>query len=148
VIRAFRDEERTVILRILMVLTVPAALAAAVSLLPRCWSAFRDRRRDEPQPYGPPIEQLAADLRRLLHLHGALALSAHAAMSAHRIWAVEAAIGARAIEAATALGVAHPDPARAAALTRTELSALLAALAAEGLVLPRRIGHFTLDGRL
>ena len=46
-------------------------------------------------PAGPPIEQLAADLRRLLRLHGELLDSAHLAMRAHRLWAIEAAIGVR-----------------------------------------------------
>lgn len=137
-------------LRILLVLAAPTSLAVAAGLLPRCWSALRDQdwRQPPPRPCGPPIEQLATDLRRLLRLHGELTVSAHSALCAHRLWAVEAAIGIRAIEAATALEVPHPDPADAAALTRTELSALLTALAAEGLVLPRRIGHFTSDGRL
>ncbi|MEV4282320.1 hypothetical protein, partial [Actinoplanes xinjiangensis] len=104
--------------------------------------------RPPPTPHGPPIEQLAADLRRLLHLHGRLAESAHSAFCAHRLWAVEAAIGTRAVEAATALGVPHPHPDRAATLTRTQLSALLTALAGAGLVLPARVGGFTTDGRL
>jgi hypothetical protein len=103
------------------------------------------RRAPAPQPYGLPIERLAADLRRLLRLHGELAASAHVAMCAHRLWAVEAAISTRAIEAATALNVPHPHPSRASTLTATELSALLNTLAAAGLVLP---GRFTADGRL
>ncbi|MEU4622788.1 hypothetical protein AB0G04_22805 [Actinoplanes sp. NPDC023801] len=60
---------------------------------------------------------------------------------------MEAAISARAIEAATALEVPHPHPDRASSLTRTEISALLTALASAGLVLPARVGGFTTDGR-
>jgi hypothetical protein len=131
-----------------LIFAVPVTSAVAAGVLPRCWAAVRDRRQPELKPLGPPIEQLAADLRRLLRLHGALTVSAHSALCAHRVWAVEAAIGARAIETAAALGVPHPDPSAAPSLTRTELSALLSALAAEGLVLPRWVGHFTLDGRL
>ncbi|MEU4428086.1 hypothetical protein AB0F81_46315 [Actinoplanes sp. NPDC024001] len=134
-------------LPLLLTIALPAALAAAVGL-PRCLRTIRDKRRPGPQPLGPPIQQLAADLRRLLRLHGDLTVSAHSALCAHRVWAVEAAIGARAIEAAAALDVPHPEPAAASSLTRTELSALLTALAEQGLVLPRRIGHFTTDGRL
>jgi hypothetical protein len=106
------------------------------------------RRSPAPQPDGLPIEKLAADLRRLLRLHGELAASAHVAMCAHRLWAVEAAIGVRAVEAATALGVRHPPPASAENLTATELSVLLAELASAGLALPGRFGQFTTDGRL
>ncbi|MFC7531047.1 hypothetical protein [Actinoplanes sp. GCM10030250] len=133
-------------LRTFLILAVPPVLLSG--FLPRCWTAVRNRRHPAPQPLGPPIERLAADLRRLLRLHGELTVSAHSALCAHRVWAVEAAIGSRAIEAAAALGIPHPHPDEAASLTRTQLSALLTALATEGLVLPRRIGHFTLDGRL
>ncbi|MEV6303599.1 hypothetical protein AB0M02_29605 [Actinoplanes sp. NPDC051861] len=137
--------------RVLLIAALPVAVVAVAGLGPR-WVAVarerRARRRAELQPLGPPIEKLAADLRRLLRLHGELTVSAHSAMCAHRVWAVEAAIGSRAIEAAAALGVPHPDRAQAASLTRTELSALLTAVAEQGLVLPRRVGHFTLDGRL
>ncbi|WP_433825187.1 hypothetical protein ACQP2E_24005 [Actinoplanes sp. CA-015351] len=106
------------------------------------------RRGPEVRPAGLPIERLAADLRRLLRLHGELAASAHAALCAHRLWAVEAAIGTRAVEAAEALGVRHPDASRAESLTVTELSVLLAELASAGLALPGRFGQFTTDGRL
>jgi hypothetical protein len=136
-----------VTLRTLLAAALPAA-AVTAAVLPRCWTVVRDRRDPGLVPLGPPIEKLAADLRRLLRLHGDLTVSAHSALCAHRVWAVEAAITARAIEAAAALGVPHPDPSAAASLTRTELSRLLNALTAAGLVLPRRIGHFTLDGRL
>ena len=102
--------------------------------------------RQPPQPLGPPIEQLAADLRRLLRLHESLTVSAHLAMRAHRLWAVEAAIGMRAVEAARALDIAHREPERPGALTRDELLQLLTALAAAGLVLPAKVGPFTSTG--
>jgi hypothetical protein len=69
-------------------------------------------------------------------------------MRAHRLWAVEAAIGVRAIEAARALGVPHREPEMPGALTRSELLELLNALSASGLVLPAKVGPFTSDGRL
>ena len=136
---------------IALIIFTPVLVGVAIRHVPRWWSAAEERRWARraagPQPYGPPIERLAADLRRLLRLHGELAESAHSALCAHRLWAVEAAIGLRAAEAATALGVPHPHPADAASLTRTQLSALLTALTTAGLVLPNRVGHFTTDGR-
>ncbi|BCJ40204.1 hypothetical protein GCM10010168_30620 [Actinoplanes ianthinogenes] len=138
--------------RLAIMIATPPLILATVRQAPRCWRALTDRMRDrqpaEPQPYGLPIEKLAADLRRLLHLHGALTASARPALCAHRVWAVEAAIGARAIEAATALGVPHPWPDETGLLTRTQLSNLLTDLAAAGLVLPARTCPFTSDGRL
>jgi hypothetical protein len=138
--------------RLVLILAGPGVAIAAVRYVPRWCAALaehhRRRRPVEAVPYGPPIEQLAADLRRLLRLHGELVASAHTAYCAHRVLAVEAAISTRAIEAATALEIPHPHPETASALTRTEISALLAGLAAAGLVLPARIGGFTTDGRL
>ena len=130
----------------------PTLIGALLVTAPR-WCAFLaglwpDRRETEPRPIGPPIEQLAADLRRLLRLHGELSTSAHLAMRAHRLWAVEAAIGTRAVEAARALGLPHPEPHGPGALTRGELLDLLTALSAAGLVLPAKVGPFTSDGRL
>jgi hypothetical protein len=136
--------------RLLLLVAVPGLLMAGFRYAPRWCAAVaglhRRRRPAEPVPWGPPIERLAADLRRLLRLHGELAASAHIAHCAHRLWAVEAAISTRAIEAATALGIPHPPPDRASSLTRTEISALLAGLSTAGLVLPARIGGFTTDG--
>jgi hypothetical protein len=134
--------------RIVLILATPGVVVVGCRYVPRWLAAVAGRHRPAPSPWGPPIEKLAADLRRLLCLHGQLTASAHTAFCAHRVWAVEAAIGARAVEAATALGVPHPHPDRAASLTRTELSALLTALAAAGLVLPGRVSGFTTDGRL
>ncbi|MFD0524715.1 hypothetical protein [Paractinoplanes durhamensis] len=98
---------------------------------------------EAPQPLGPPIEQLAADLRRLLRLHASLTLSAHIAMRAHRLWAVEAAIAVRAVEACRALGLPHGAP-----TSPDEMAGLLRALTAAGMVLPAEVGRFTSDGRL
>ncbi|GLW27957.1 hypothetical protein [Actinoplanes regularis] len=138
--------------RIALIIATPPLVLAAARHAPRCWRTFtgrvRERRPAEPRPYGLPIERLAADLRRLLRLHGALTASAQSAHCAHRVWAVEAAIGARAIEAATALGVPHPWPDGAGLFTRTQLSALLTDLAEAGLVLPTGACPFTPDGRL
>jgi hypothetical protein len=138
--------------KLALIVATPTLLGAAVVYAPKWCSWVADRwAKAHPgplQPSGPPIEQLAVDLRRLLRLHGEMVDSAHLAMRAHRLWAVEAAIGMRAIEAARALDVPHREPEMAGALTRSELLALLNALAAAGLVLPAKVGPFTSDGRL
>jgi hypothetical protein len=138
--------------KLVLIVATPTLLGAALVYAPRCWEAtssyWEARRTLPPQPLGPPIEQLAADLRRLLRLHGSLTASAAVAMRAHRLWAVEAAIAVRAVEAARALEIPHREPERPGALSRDELTALLGALSAAGLVLPAKVGPFTSDGRL
>ncbi|MEV7627671.1 hypothetical protein [Actinoplanes sp. NPDC089786] len=137
--------------RLALIIAAPTLIGATVLFAPR-WCAsvadrWRARRPADPQPIGPPIEQLACDLRRLLRLHGELTASAHLAMRAHRLWAVEAAISVRAVEAARALGVPHPEPEPPATLNRTELGTILHDLADAGLVLPAKVGPFIGDGR-
>jgi hypothetical protein len=138
--------------RLVVIVATPTMIGAVIVYAPRWCEAvaerWRDRRAHEPRPAGPPIEQLAADLRRLLRLHGEMTASAHLAMRAHRLWAVEAAIGTRAVEAARALDVPHREPETPGALSRGELLALLNALSSAGLVLPAKVGPFTSDGRL
>ena len=138
--------------KLAVIVVTPTLLGALILHAPRWCETIADRWRESrpapPQPLGPPIEQLAVDLRRLLRLHGELTVSAHLAMRAHRLWAVEAAIGTRAVEAARALGLPHPEPHGPGALTRGELLDLLTALSAAGLVLPAKVGPFTSDGRL
>jgi hypothetical protein len=140
------------VIKLGLVVATPTLLGGLVLYGPRWVTAVAERlaaRRPQPLlPSGPPIEQLAADLRRLLRLHGELTASAHLAMRAHRLWAVEAAIGVRAIEAARALDLPHREPATPGALGRTELLDLLTTLARSGLVLPSKVGPFTSDGRL
>ena len=132
--------------KLAVIVATPTLIGALLVTAPR-WCAFLaglwpDRRETEPRPIGPPIEQLAADLRRLLRLHGELSTSAHLAMRAHRLWAVEAAIGVRALEAAKALGVPHREPDRPGELGRMELAELLRALGRAGMVLPERVGPY------
>jgi hypothetical protein len=126
--------------KLALIVVTPTALGAVAVYAPR-WCAFvADKwarlHPPPPAPLGPPIEQLAADLRRLLRLHGEMLQSAHLAMRAHRLWAIEAAIGVRAIEAARALDVPHREPSTPGALSRSELLDLLNTLSAYGLVLP------------
>ena len=138
--------------KLALIVATPTLLGAVVVYAPKWCGLVADSwarlRPAPPAPYGPPIEQLAADLRRLLRLHGEMVSSAHLAMRAHRLWAIEAAIGVRAIEAARALDVPHREPEMPGALTRSELLDLLNALAACGLILPAKVGPFTSDGRL
>ena len=101
--------------KLALIVATPTLFGAVVIYAPKWCGAIAARweaaRPKPPQPVGPPIEQLAADLRRLLRLHSELTASAHLAMRAHRLWAVEAAIGTRAVEAARALEIPHPEPA-------------------------------------
>ena len=99
--------------------------------------ARHDRR--VPQPTHPPIEQLAADLRRLLNRHEAVIRSTEMAMRAHRLRAVEGAIAGCATETAVALGVSCPQLRWGGALPQSEIRRLLLALADAGLVLPPAI---------
>jgi hypothetical protein len=136
--------------RLVLIIITPTLIGATFIMAPRWCAAIArawpERPSSEPKPAGPPIEQLAVDLRRLLRLHGELTASAHLAIRAHRLWAVEAAIGVRAIEAARALDVPHREPELPGALNHDELSALLYALGDAGLVLPARVGPFTSEG--
>jgi hypothetical protein len=138
--------------QLILLAVTPTVLGAIVITAPRWCAALArlrpERATDDAVPAGLPIEQLAADLRRLLRLHDELTVSAHLAMRAHRLWAVEEAIGVRAVEAARALGVAHREPSSPGDLSRTELCALLRALNGAGLVLPTTVGSFTRGGRL
>ncbi|MEU7904646.1 hypothetical protein [Actinoplanes sp. NPDC049118] len=138
--------------KLALITVTPTLIGAVVVYAPR-WCAvlarvWPDNADREPVPIGLPIEKLAADLRRLLRLHDELTRSAHIAMRAHRLWAVEAAISVRAVEAAQALDVPHREPGPDGALSRTELGRLLHALVDAGLVLPATVGPFTKDGRL
>jgi hypothetical protein len=138
--------------RLILIILAPSLLGGIVVSAPRWWGAVAralpERGSREPKPAGPPIEQLAVDLRRLLRLHAELTASAHLAMRAHRLWAIEAAIGVRAVEAARALDVPHREPEPPEGLSRDELSAVLYALGDAGLVLPAKVGPFTGDGHL
>ena len=137
--------------KLALITVTPTLIGAVVIYSPRWWAAVSQswpgRRAEPPQPLGPPIEQLAADLRRLLRLHEELTRSAHIAMLAQRLWAVEAAIGARAVEAARALDVPHREPEQLEILTRAELSRLLHDLCRAGLALPALTAPFNKDGR-
>jgi hypothetical protein len=135
----------------LALITVTPTLIGAIVVYAPAWCSAVARRRAgpaeaAPRPIGPPIEQLAADLRRLLRLYDVLSRTAHPATTAHRLWSIEAAIGARAIEAAEALGVPHRVPEPWDTWRRADLGRLLRRLTDAGLVLPATVEPFTNDG--
>jgi hypothetical protein len=117
-----------------------------------CAHAFRRltrRRRTQwqPHPSSPPIEHVAADLRRLLWQHDLVVRRHLVELPAKRLWALETAITRRATQAARALEVPHPAPPRHRGLDRPQLSRLLRALVAEGLALPLNVGLMVPDHR-
>jgi hypothetical protein len=137
--------------QIVLLLLSPAILFGAAAVAPRVVRAAQrrvdDRRAErQPQPSGPPIEQIAADLRRMLWEHDHLTRADKMAARARRLWALEAAIADRATEAARALGLDHPDRPAHGRFDPLRLRIMLHALAAEGLVLPARVRLMTPDG--
>ena len=127
------------------IMIVPALAFGAAVHLPRLAAALARRMRGyearrDLHPAGPPIEQLAVDLRRLVHEHETVRRSPGVAMRAHHLWALEGAITDCAMQAARALGVPAPERPVHGALARPELRRLLQALADAGLVLPPGVG--------
>ncbi|HSK96851.1 MAG TPA: hypothetical protein VK891_09560, partial [Euzebyales bacterium] len=99
------------------------------------WRVVERRRPIGPVPAGPPIERIAAELRRLLWAHDRIAHADDPGQFARRLWALETAIAHRAGQAARALGLHHPSDDH----DRRQLRHLLRQLADEGLVLPRAV---------
>jgi hypothetical protein len=130
--------------QIVALMLSPTVVIAAALYLPRGLRALRRAVRPDPVPPNPPIEALAADLRRLLRQHEALTRSADGTARAVHLRALEDAITDCATDAARALGV--PSPPRAP-LSRADLGRLLRALAAAGLVLPPGTGLRARDNR-
>jgi hypothetical protein len=128
---------------------VVLALSPALAFGIGCWgnrgirAARRIRRRREKRamrPVNPPIEQIAADLRRMLRAHDGIVRTRHIATTDRRVRALEAAISTSAVQAARALEVSHPSPVPYSGLETSQLRRLLQALRAEGLVLPADVG--------
>jgi hypothetical protein len=131
--------------QIIAVMLAPSATVGAILYGPRAvravWRYLEEREAQaHPGPTGPPIEQLAADLRRLVRQHHATKTAPGIVMRAHHIYAIEGAITDCAVQAAAALGVPHPEVPPHSALTAAELRRLLRALADAGLVLPTGVG--------
>jgi hypothetical protein len=140
-----------------VVLMVTPTLAVAAALgSPALLRAMQRRRRQRPRgpadapapaPVRPPIEQLAADLRRLLQRHDALKQSTDVAVRGRKLLALEAAITDCAVDAAGALDVPCPPRPGRAALATPALRRLLHALAAAGLVIEPLTGVFAAEDR-
>ena len=89
-----------------------------------------------PAPPGPPLERIAADLRRLLAEHAAVRSSPAVAVRAGHLAALEGAITDCALDAARALELPAPARPGREPLPRAQLRRLLEDLAAQGMVLP------------
>jgi hypothetical protein len=125
------------VVTLLWIALTPTAVAGAAVLLPRAVRAARRRlARQSPQPAGPPLEQVAADLRRLLAEHGRVVRTPQLPARGRRLGVLEAALTDRALDAARALGLEVPARAGGSALPVAELRRLLLDLARSGVVLP------------
>ena len=122
---------------LLWIALTPTAVAGAVVLLPRAVRALRRRLSPPaPLPEGPPLEQVAADLRRLMAEHRRVVRSPQLPARGRRFAALEAALSDRAVDAARALELAVPDRPPGGTLPVPALRTLLLELAASGVVLP------------
>lgn len=103
------------------------------------WWVRRRQAKRGPQPTGLPIEQLAADLRRLLNEHERLTRSKSEWQRVHHLRACEMALHDRAEEAAVALGL-PPCRLSEPGWTTADLERRLWQLRVAGLVLPADAG--------
>jgi hypothetical protein len=125
------------VVTLLWIALTPTAVAGAVVLLPRAVRAARRRlAAQRPVPTGPPLEQVAADLRRLLSEHRRVVRSPQLSARGRRLVALEAALTDRALDAARALELEVPDRTPGRGLPVATLRALLVDLARSGVVLP------------
>jgi hypothetical protein len=131
--------------QIVALMLSPTLVIAAALYLPRGLRALRRALLPEPVPPNPPIEDLAADLRRLLRRHEAVTRSTDGTARAVHLRALEGAITDCATEAARALEL--PWPQRPGPLSTPDLPRLLRGLSGAGLVLPSEIGLLTRDNR-
>lgn len=111
----------------------------------RTWLSLRTRlqlrslRRRELRrltPAGPPLERVAADLRRLLADHEQLWGASDVVTRGGRLLALEVALTDCALDAARALGCEASPRVEGCALPRPQLRVLLHQLCACGLDLP------------
>ncbi len=123
---------------LLWIAVTPTAVAGAAVLLPRAVRAVRRRLGPPPPPLpaGPPLEQVAADLRRLLAEHDRVTRSPQLPARGRRLVALEGALTDRGLEAARALDLPVPAPPAGGVLPVGALRALLVELAGSGVVLP------------
>jgi hypothetical protein len=122
-----------------IVMLSPTLAVGAAIYAPRVaralWHLAR-RRDDSPRTRSAPIEQLAADLRRLLIQHDELRRSSQPGPRVLRLRALEAAITDLAVEAAQALDIAVTAPPAHTGMRIAELRRLLHDLTGAGLALP------------
>lgn len=134
------------VVRIVGLMVSPTVAIGAAIYLPRLVRAkVRAYQAGRERPSGPPIEQVAADLRRLLQRYQVLRRSPQVAMRAHHLWALEAAIADCAVTAAEALDVAHPPRRTHGRLPTPVLHHLLQDLTGAGLVIPSAVDWLTPD---
>jgi hypothetical protein len=125
------------VVTLLWIALTPTAVAGAAVLLPGAVRAVRRRLTPPPPvPAGPPLEQLAADLRRLLAEHRRVAGCPQLPARGRRFAALEAALTDRAVDAARALELDMPPRPAGRPLPVPALRALLGDLARSGVVLP------------
>jgi hypothetical protein len=125
--------------QIAALMLAPTVVVAAGIALPRAFRMAAERvrrRRAALRPQGRPIEQISADLDRLLRMYGRLRRTPNEAGRGKRMRALEAAIGDCAGEAARALGVTLPRPTAPAGYHLPQLGAVLRALTDAGLAVP------------
>jgi hypothetical protein len=96
------------------------------------------------RPVNPPIEQIAADLRRMLRAHDGSVRTRHIATTDRRVRALEAAISTSAVQAAQALEVSHPRSVPYNGLETSQLRRLLRRRRWDGRV--RRDSLVVVDG--
>lgn len=126
-------------LTLLTIALGPTAVAFGVLWLPRAVRALSRRLRrgpDELRPVGPPLEQIAADLRRLIAQHEVVLRSTGMAVRGRRLAALEGSISDCALDAARAVGLPAPPRSGRDPLSREQLRVLLGDLARSGLLLP------------
>jgi hypothetical protein len=137
---------------IVVIMLSPTLVVGAVLYAPRAARALR-RLVSHPRPDDslrlayPPIEEIAADLRRLLRQYETVRLSPDVAMRVQRLRAIEGALSDCAADAARALGL-QPPPPGPGRLTTAQLRRLLLALADAGLTLPPAVSLIAADRRL
>jgi hypothetical protein len=149
-LREGRDMDVTRATEIVVIMLSPTLVVGAVLYAPRAIRAIRrlisrPRPDDSLRPAYPPIEEIAADLRRLLRQYETVRLSPDVAMRVQRLRAIEGALADCAADATRALGLQQPPPGR---LTTAQLRQLLLALADAGLTLPAAVGLIAADRRL